>query len=367
MNKILKKPYIEYKDFEDGDFRNYADDNWKVYQKRDNSMMVNLFYGQYLSKVTCPDCDFISTKLDPFNMLSLPVPWASSYANWTKCEGYILRYDTDERNLNFIYKAPSQSDGQAVLEYTAKNTQIDSRSLRGFYIKNSRIAGEFENLKGNTIEKLMDSSCHLFFIEMFKKKSLNVEEVPFNFNTDLVGILYHQGTGKDKNSHSLERVVYFPFKEKSVKNLYILVYSCLRKSVYQNFELRKYYPELENDAEKLWKEVCQLFMNEGSGKPSDKETPTSGKISESRAPFIIKVGEDKYLDTSADIPEFQGGLSGLFVKVTVSVVFGERLKNPELKLNTSQNPSIDRMPEPTKKSSGTDIYDCLELFSKDEK
>lgn len=356
MNTILKKPYIEYKDYESGDFRAYADENWSIYRKRDNSMMVNLFYGQYLSKVTCPDCDFVSTKLDPFNMLSLPVPGSAAYAVMTKCEGYILRYETDDRNLSFNYKAPSMVDGHSVLEYTANNTQIEPRALRGFFIKSSRVAGEFENLKDQTIEKLMDSSCHLFYIEMFRKKSLNVEEVPFDIKTDLVGILYHQGTGKDKNSHSLERVVYFPFKDKSIKNLYILVYSCLRRSVYQNFDMKKYFPEGENDAEKLWKEINQLFMSE-----------KSTKFSESKAPFVLKINETKYLDPAEKIPDFTSGISTHFLKVTVSVVFGDRLKNPELKLNTSQQTSIERMPDVSKKSKGTDIYDCLELFMKDEK
>jgi len=96
---------------------------------------------------------------------------------------------------------------------------------------------------------------------------------------------------------------------------------------------------------------------------SDKST----KVSESKAPFVIRINDTKYIDPAERIPEFESGISKNFKKITVSVLFGDRLKNPELKLNTSQQTAIEKMPDPSKKAKGTDIYDCLELFMKEEK
>jgi len=43
----LKKPYIEYKDFVEGDnLVDFAKDTWEIFKKRENSYMIDLFYGQ---------------------------------------------------------------------------------------------------------------------------------------------------------------------------------------------------------------------------------------------------------------------------------------------------------------------------------
>jgi len=79
------------------------------------------------------------------------------------------------------------------------------------------IHGEFESLRTKTIEKLMDGTCHLFFIEMFDRECLDINEIKYDEYSDVVGIVHYT----DKRSTALERLIYWPFKEKSVKNLYI--------------------------------------------------------------------------------------------------------------------------------------------------
>jgi len=51
-----------------------ATESWDAHKKRNNSIIVDLFHGQFKSKLICPDCGKISITFDPFNMLSIPIP-----------------------------------------------------------------------------------------------------------------------------------------------------------------------------------------------------------------------------------------------------------------------------------------------------
>jgi len=46
LNKVLKKPYIEYKDYDGGSLEIYAKQCWEIFLRRENSIMIDLFYGQ---------------------------------------------------------------------------------------------------------------------------------------------------------------------------------------------------------------------------------------------------------------------------------------------------------------------------------
>lgn len=75
LNLVLKKPYIEIKDFDPKQMQltEYAALCKSNYRARENSVMTDLFYGQLMSRITCPDCNHISITLDPFNMISVPL------------------------------------------------------------------------------------------------------------------------------------------------------------------------------------------------------------------------------------------------------------------------------------------------------
>ena len=50
-----------------------AEEAWSNFRKRNDSIIVDLFYGLLKSTVTCPECARISVTFDPFNSLSLPL------------------------------------------------------------------------------------------------------------------------------------------------------------------------------------------------------------------------------------------------------------------------------------------------------
>ena len=74
-NRILRKPYIEIKDFNP---KNESEEEYfkkckKEMRQRDKSMITDLFYGICRTQVVCPTCQHQSIKFEDFNMLTLPV------------------------------------------------------------------------------------------------------------------------------------------------------------------------------------------------------------------------------------------------------------------------------------------------------
>ncbi|CAK5283233.1 unnamed protein product [Mycena citricolor] len=77
LNRVLKKPYVEKPDWEGGGDRELvqlAQKSWDGYMLRNDSVIVDLFQGQYQSTLVCPECEKVSITFDPFMYLTLPLP-----------------------------------------------------------------------------------------------------------------------------------------------------------------------------------------------------------------------------------------------------------------------------------------------------
>lgn len=80
LNRVINKPYVESIDYKGEAEEVYAFESWKRYLMRNRSIIVDLFMGQYKSKVVCPDCKFESITFDPFSTVSLPIPQSSRFS-----------------------------------------------------------------------------------------------------------------------------------------------------------------------------------------------------------------------------------------------------------------------------------------------
>lgn len=74
LNRIIEKPYVEIPDMSDETDAECAKKLWELYGKRNDSIIVDLFQGQYKSRLECTKCSQKSVTFDPYMFLSLPVP-----------------------------------------------------------------------------------------------------------------------------------------------------------------------------------------------------------------------------------------------------------------------------------------------------
>ncbi|KAJ2850492.1 hypothetical protein IWW36_001872 [Coemansia brasiliensis] len=74
LNRIISKPYIEVPDANGRPDAEVADEQWDIYKRRNDSVVVDLFQGQYRSTLVCPECSHVSVTFDPFMYLTLPLP-----------------------------------------------------------------------------------------------------------------------------------------------------------------------------------------------------------------------------------------------------------------------------------------------------
>jgi hypothetical protein len=104
LNRIRSKPYIVEKDTDsvpdevracvgttdDKFVQLIASESWENFKRRNDSVIVDLFYGQLKSRLVCPQCHMVSVKFDPFNFLPLALPNRYLYKSFP---GYYVHVD----------------------------------------------------------------------------------------------------------------------------------------------------------------------------------------------------------------------------------------------------------------------------------
>ncbi|XP_037889986.1 ubiquitin carboxyl-terminal hydrolase 32 isoform X1 [Glossina fuscipes] len=74
LNRVMDKPYSELRDSNGRPDKIVAAEAWAQHHARNQSIIIDLFYGQLKSKVSCLCCGRESVRFDPFSLLSLPLP-----------------------------------------------------------------------------------------------------------------------------------------------------------------------------------------------------------------------------------------------------------------------------------------------------
>lgn len=74
LNRILKKPYAPNSDDVNRSLHEAALESWQNHLKRNQSIIVDYFQGQFKSSLECCSCGHKSITFDPFMYVSLPLP-----------------------------------------------------------------------------------------------------------------------------------------------------------------------------------------------------------------------------------------------------------------------------------------------------
>ncbi len=74
LNRVVVKPYVEMASTDDPQNDLISIESYDKHLARNQSIVVDLMYGQYKSIVYCPICPRYSVSFEPFCMISLPIP-----------------------------------------------------------------------------------------------------------------------------------------------------------------------------------------------------------------------------------------------------------------------------------------------------
>ncbi|CAH1413491.1 unnamed protein product [Lactuca virosa] len=73
LNRVKHKPYVKSRDADGRPDEEVADEYWANHIARNDSIIVDVYQGQYKSTLVCPVCEKISVTFGPFMYLSLPL------------------------------------------------------------------------------------------------------------------------------------------------------------------------------------------------------------------------------------------------------------------------------------------------------
>ena len=302
LNKTTKKQYIELKEKSDDETdEQCAKRFWDANLSRNDSIITDLFCGQFKSTITCPNCNFINISFDPFDTINLPL--------LTQVKRQSYGYDSSIDVLKFYY--------------------IPKNRLRNTYCLMIKDVSKSEILKDiiDRIKKEKDFIYHdkiddLFMVDMFNKKKYGYakktdfirnysynNEYLYTFdldkNNDEIAFPVYFWEKDDEDSKSDYPRMVFTKKAENLKDLRKRVYFYLRKYILSPFlkeneekdevskEIEKYMEDKKNELpdEDLYaiveKEYSEIF------KKCDSEDENKEEKDKEKEENVEKASEEK--------------------------------------------------------------------------
>ncbi|XP_052779874.1 ubiquitin carboxyl-terminal hydrolase 19-like [Mya arenaria] len=134
LNRVRTKPYTETVEDRGRADDVVANEAWSVHKKRNNSFIVDLFQGQYKSKLVCPVCGKVSVTFDPFLYLSLPLPKRQRLLPVT-----FMWRDPYRKPVRYMLRLAKEATVEAMKEQLQKKTRVQPESIRVFEAYKGRI------------------------------------------------------------------------------------------------------------------------------------------------------------------------------------------------------------------------------------
>ncbi|KAG2179868.1 hypothetical protein INT43_003654, partial [Umbelopsis isabellina] len=142
LNRIIKKPYIELPDFDNMPDEEVASKSWAYHKARNDSVIVDLFQGQFKSRLICHECDKVSVTFDPFMYLSLPLPIEKKI----KLQVSYVPYDPSRRPMRLHFSLKKDAGIKHLKDHVAELMGVDnSNKLLVTEVFSSKIYKIFTN------------------------------------------------------------------------------------------------------------------------------------------------------------------------------------------------------------------------------
>ena len=389
LNRITNKKYMELEEQR----INETDDEaslrwWNYYKSRENSIIVDLFQGQYKSTIKCLHCGKTSTSYDTYMSLGLPIPSQKTQIQiklLTENLNFIdlnIRMNEDLQIKDIIKKATNFLDKGKYKEYLIKQKKDNIKSDKELEISMNILYNNIEIIEFNDNFKIMNILKTSFEnINNNAKSKDNVDQPLFdnlrlsniyknNYNSEL--ILFEKNITIDPNNNI--NIYIYPITTKKIDGIfsssnkdiilsYPIIFSIKKEKSLEELETLiriKFQPFLKLDTDiKEYLEICYPHFNKEWGKL---------KISENICPICNK----KY-DSSKKYCLLTNK------KILISDLISQQAKRPLILFAKSQIYKKNKefykgIPLFNEKSTAEiknsrnnlSVYDAFDLFNKEE-
>ena len=396
LNGTTKKPYIELDSKKDGESDEECSKRfWECNLKRNDSVITDLFCGQYKSTITCPNCGNINITFDPFNTLTLPL----TNKNYTKNN---KNYDfLEEFHLFYIPKFSLRKPVRIIIKNILKNINLDEifknlGNKRDFIYKDQIDELFYANISEAKLKNYIDDISEIedhtddfvFCYDIIDE--LDNIKIPLYFK-DSQFPRFITGTN-DMTLDELRKKIYFSLR-KFIYSPIIAINDRKEKDTLTQ-EIQNYTHNMKMDEDKIFELIDEEYKKIYSEKISDENIKKNLEEFLSDIPFkiylvekntnkkIVIIDEKNFFNVSKELSElleinsfedtFEKKLS-LLEKYEIYVDFQYKSKfinNTEMKLNSCLCYKTDfkNVKLEQKKSSGKiTLGDCLSNFSREEK
>lgn len=350
LNLVKKKPNTETIEYKNQLDEVLAKEMWNNYQKRNKSRIVDLFAGQYKSKLKCPKCQKVSITFDPFLSISLPIP----HTNNLPFSFYFVFKNTALIPLKVKLLLSPNDTCESLVRVLSELMKINKDCIKILLIKEHKIIESPS--KKSTIKYLDEHEGIVFVYEIFNEEI----NFPLKFSDPFIqlevnvlqSIKKERELYKDISYCRLDRV----HIDSTFKDLHLAIFRVFRiylKNFYEVVDQGKktfFSNEEKIDYEKEFK---TLFL-------------ASDDLSEKPYKLVIPLE-----DNNLDIPFSEDKLNIIFQKekekrqnvLEINLIFPNTCKIEYLKLNKCQESNLNNQNLENKECS---IYNCLEMFTAEE-
>lgn len=349
LNRIKDKPLVTAIEADGRPDNLVSKLNWEAHLMRNQSKIVDLFYGQYKSTIECPKCNYISITFDPFHLISLPVPNESMislhiyYISQNYCD-FALKFRLTLKESTFI---------SVIKQMVCKKLNVLEDNHEVYLLKDQYIVEKVDENKN--LKYLNDAKNHFCMIfEMDNKiedqKKIMVE-LSFKKEADVFACSYSRpfyysrlSIKKDLHLKIYERIRFFIINQK--KGL----------DINANFDYKKI------PFDKLFKEYTSSYMEKDffykvlykNNFKINKNCLNCSKIDCEGCLLAFDTETIDNLVTESKI------------MIEVSLNPNYSLKNYKLNLYEKKYLTPENENQPKNPNKSINLQDCMDLFSEKE-
>ena len=257
LNLVLDKPKIQEEKIKNEKMKSKIE--WLNFKRRNQSVLIKLFYGQFLSNISCPnpDCQYSTKKFEPFMSVSVPVTLQNRRIN-VKC--YFIFYYTDIKPISIELSFSNECTVMALRNKISKILGIHPFSF--------------------IICKLNDAGYLKYFVNysqqlsILSKSNNNKNEVPY-FLMQLDPEIFY-----DSKNNSYKNLKDFQRKDFEKLNKKIKEKSALLEPLFNNdyIEDEKGAPSIENLPISYYQKNIDEESNNSKNDKNDKNSPKFGNV-----------------------------------------------------------------------------------------